>query len=86
MEVALGEDGRVFLRGMASEAYGLDEFRRRQRANPRVRRSGTVVDDASVGHSGDSDQSRTWWILGPGDEEFLAKDVAKALDGASPPP
>jgi len=71
----MGEDGRVFLRGMASQEYGLDEFRRRQRANPRVRRAGTVVDDASVGHSGDSDQSRTWWILGPGDEEFLTQTL-----------
>src|SRR2546427_4334860 len=58
------EEGRVFLRGISSEQYGLSEFRRRQRAAPRVRRAGTVTDDASVGHSGDSDQglSRTWRI------------------------
>src|SRR5439155_1382380 len=61
--VAEGES-RTFLRGLSSETYGLGEFRRRQRAADRVRRAGTVVDDASVGHSGDSDQSRTSWMLG----------------------
>lgn len=71
----MGEDGRVFLRGMSSDVYSLDEFRRRQRAAPRVRRAGTVVDDASVGHSGDSERSRTWWLLGPGDEPFLTQTL-----------
>lgn len=33
----MSEGGRVFLRGMASEAYGLDKLRRRQR---RTRASG----------------------------------------------
>jgi len=68
-------EGRVFLRGITSEHYGLSEFRRRQRTAPRVRRAGTVVDDARVAHSGDSDQSRTWWILGPGDDPFLTQTV-----------
>ena len=68
-------EGRVFLRGITSEQYGLSEFRRRQRASPRVRPAGTVVDDAHVAHSGDSDQSRTWWILGPGDDPFLTQSV-----------
>lgn len=48
-------EGRVFLRGITSEHYSLSEFRRRQRAAPRVRRAGTVVDDARVAHSGDSE-------------------------------
>ncbi len=68
-------EGRVFLRGITSEQYGLAEFRRRQLAAPRVRRAGTVVDDASVAHSGDSAQSRTWWILGPGDDPFLTQTI-----------
>jgi quercetin dioxygenase-like cupin family protein len=68
-------EGRVFLRGITSEHYGLGEFRRRQRAAPRVRPAGTVVDDASVAHSGDSDQSKTWWILGPGDDPFLTQTI-----------
>ncbi|HEX9268334.1 MAG TPA: cupin domain-containing protein [Candidatus Limnocylindria bacterium] len=73
----MSEDGRVFLRGMDSPTYGLKHYRDRQRANPRVRRAGTVVDDASVGHSGDADpsQSRTYWMLGPGDEEFLTQSL-----------
>src|SRR5207302_3156678 len=33
------------------------------------------VDDASVGHSGDSDQSRTSWMLGPGDDPFLTQTL-----------
>ena len=70
-----GDEGRVFLRGITSEHYGLSEFRRRQRAAPRVRPVGTVVDDASVGHSGDSDQSRTTWVLGPGDDPFLTQTI-----------
>ncbi len=71
------EEGRVFLRGITSEGYGLSDLRRRQRSAPRVRRAGTVTDDASVGHSGDSDEglSRTWWILGPGDEPFLTQSL-----------
>ena len=68
-------EGRIFLRGLSSETYGLGEFRRRQRAADRVRRAGTVVDDASVGHSGDSDQSRTSWMLGPGDDPFLTQTL-----------
>ncbi len=68
-------EGRVFLRGITSEHYGLSEFRRRQRSAPRVRRAGTVVDDARVAHSGDSEQSRTWWVLGPGDDPFLTQSV-----------
>lgn len=68
-------EGRVFLRGLSSEIYGLGDFRRRQRAADRVRRAGTVVDDASVGHSGDSDQSQTAWMLGPGDDPFLTQTL-----------
>ena len=71
------EGGRVFLRGITSEQYGLAEHRRQQRSAPRVRRAGTVVDDATVGHSGDSDEglSKTWWMLGPGDDPFLTQTL-----------
>ncbi len=68
-------EGRVFLRGISSDVYGLDAFRRRQREAPRVRRAGTVVDEATVGHSGDSDESRSPWILGPGDDPFLTQTL-----------
>jgi quercetin dioxygenase-like cupin family protein len=76
--VRVSEDGgRVFLRGISSEQYGLGEHRRAQLAAPRVRRAGSVTDDAKVGHSGDSDegQSKTWWMLGPGDEPFLTQTL-----------
>ncbi|MGH2451421.1 MAG: cupin domain-containing protein [Candidatus Limnocylindria bacterium] len=68
-------EGRVFLRGITAEHYGLDEHRRRQLSAPRVRRAGTVTDDGSVGHSADSEASRTWWVLGPGDEPFLTQSL-----------
>ena len=74
----MGEDGgRVFLRGISSQQYGLGEHRRKQLAAPRVRRAGTVTDDAKVGHSGDSDEglSKTWWMLGPGDDPFLTQTL-----------
>jgi len=66
---------RVFLRGMSSEQYGLREFRQAQLKAPRVRNDEFVVDDASVGHSGDSKDSRTWWRIGPGDEPFLTQNL-----------
>jgi quercetin dioxygenase-like cupin family protein len=71
------EEGRVFLRGITSETYGLGEQRRKQRAAPRVIAAGTVTDDASVGHSGDSDEglSKTAWMLGPGDDPFRTQTL-----------
>ncbi len=73
----MSEDQRVFLRGLDSASYGLKEQRARQRAAPRVRRAGTVVDDARVGHSGDDDsgRSKTYWMLGPGDDDFLTQTL-----------
>jgi len=71
----MADDERTFLRGIASESYGIGEWRRKQRSAPRVRSAGTIVDDASVGHSGDSDQSQTSWMLGPGDEPFLTQTL-----------
>jgi quercetin dioxygenase-like cupin family protein len=71
----MGKKGRVFLRGMTSEKYGLGDFRRAQLDAPRVRGDDVVVDDAKVGHSGDSKDSRTWWRVGPGDEPFLTQNI-----------
>ena len=71
----MGKSGRVFVRGLTSQTYGLGEFRRRQLVVDRVRDDTVVVDDAKVGHSGDSEKSRTWWRIGPGDEEFLTQTI-----------
>ena len=71
----MASEGRVFLRGMSSQQYGLKEFRRAQLAAPRVRGDEHVVDDAKVGHSGDSKDSRTWWRIGPGDDPFLTQNI-----------
>jgi quercetin dioxygenase-like cupin family protein len=71
----MGKKSRVFVRGMSSEQYGLKEFRRAQLEAPRVRNDEIVVDDAQVGHSGDSKDSRTWWRIGPGDDPFLTQNL-----------
>ncbi len=71
----MGKKGRVFVRGLTSETYGLGQFRKAQLAAKRVRDDSVVVDDAKVAHSGDSEQSRTWWRIGPGDEEFLTQTL-----------
>jgi quercetin dioxygenase-like cupin family protein len=71
----MAKSERVFLRGISSETYGLGEFRDRQLAAPRVRDDSVVTDDASVGHSGDSEDSSTWWRVGPGDEPFLTQTL-----------
>ena len=71
----MAKKSRVFLRGMSSEQYGLSEFRKAQLAAPRVRADEFVADDAKVGHSGDSADSRTWWRIGPGDEPFLTQNI-----------
>jgi quercetin dioxygenase-like cupin family protein len=70
-----GKEGRTFLREIVSQKYGLGEFRRAQLDADRVRGDEVVVDDASVGHSGDSASSRTWWRIGPGDEPFLTQTM-----------
>jgi quercetin dioxygenase-like cupin family protein len=71
----MAKEGRVFLRGMSSEQYGLKEFRQAQLSAPRVRGDEYVADDATVGHSGDSKDSRTWWRIGPGDDPFLTQNI-----------
>jgi quercetin dioxygenase-like cupin family protein len=71
----MAKSERVFLRGISSETYGLGKFRDRQLAAPRVRDDSVVTDDASVGHSGDSEDSSTWWRVGPGDEPFLTQTL-----------
>jgi quercetin dioxygenase-like cupin family protein len=71
----VSSEGRVFLRGITSDTYGLGQFRRRQLDAPRVRSDHVVVDDAKVAHSGDSSESKTWWRIGPGDDPFLTQTV-----------
>lgn len=72
----MAKKGRVFVRGITSETYGLGEFRRQQLAAPRVRDDSIVVDKGGdATHSGDSAQSRTWWRIGPGDDPFLTQTV-----------
>ena len=46
----MGSKGRVFVRGLTSETYGLGHFRKAQLAADRVSDDRIVVDDAKVGH------------------------------------
>lgn len=71
----MAKKGRTFVRGMVSDKYSLNDFRREQLDQVRVRGDEVVVDDASVGHSGDSTKSKTWWRIGPGDEQFLTQTI-----------
>ena len=72
----MAKKGRVLVRGMTSETYGLGEFRDRQLAAPRVRDNDVVVDTGdNAAHSGDSAKSRTWWRVGPGDDPFLTQTI-----------
>ena len=66
-------EGRVFVREMISETYGLDEFRRRQLAAPRVR---SPEHDVSIkGKKGYTEGQDAWWRVGPGDDPFWTQTL-----------
>lgn len=69
--------GRVFLRGLEGEKYGLREARERRLAAPRVRPAldGEWLGEGSVGHEGASPTSRVKWVFSPGDEPFLTQTI-----------
>lgn len=73
----MGEDGRVFVRGLEFDKYELEAVRQLQLSHPRVRDETVVVDHGeAVGHSGAATkQSRVSWRVGPGDEEFLTQTL-----------
>ncbi|MPZ62704.1 MAG: hypothetical protein GEU93_15695, partial [Propionibacteriales bacterium] len=71
----MGESGRVFLRGISSEKYGLGEVREAQLAAPRVRGDDVLVDGTDLAYTAGSEDSRTWWRLGPGDDPFLTQTL-----------
>lgn len=70
-----GSNGRIFLRGVASQKYALSDLRRRTLEAPRVRGDDVVTDDGSVGHHGMSEKSSIWWRLAPGDDPFLTQTL-----------
>lgn len=81
----MSKEGRVFVRGVSSEDYGLRELREKQRAAWRIRHS--VGDDHDTisglgGYSGsspgDSNADRgikTWAHFEPGDDPFLTQSL-----------
>jgi quercetin dioxygenase-like cupin family protein len=71
----VAEKERVFLRGISSATYGIKGWREAQLAAPRVRSDDFVSDDGKVAHSGDSEKSKTWWRIGPGDDPFLTQTL-----------
>ena len=68
-------DGRVFLRGIVSDNYGLKTLWRRQRTSPRVRGPDVVVDNGHVGRSTVRNDNSVGWRVGPGDEPFLTQTL-----------
>lgn len=72
----MGEDGRVFVRGLESDKYELEAVRQRQLSHARVRDETVVTDHGeAVAHFGATKKSRVWWRIGPGDEEFLTQTL-----------
>ncbi len=73
----MSEEGRVFLRGLSSEVYGLKEIRKRQRAAPRVSRGGFTLTPGELrkGYTEESEGSTATWLLGPGDEPFRTQTI-----------
>ncbi len=71
----MAEEGRVFLRGLSSEEYGLGELRRRQRAVPRVIRGGWDLSGERAGYGDHGDRSTATWLVGPGDDPFLTQTL-----------
>ena len=71
----MAEKERVFLRGISSATYGIKGWREAQLAAPRVRSDDFISDDGKVAHSGDSEKSKTWWRIGPGDDPFLTQTL-----------
>jgi quercetin dioxygenase-like cupin family protein len=66
-------EGRVFVRELISSTYGLDEFRQRQLAAPRVR---SPKDDVSIlGKAGYTEGQDAWWRVGPGDDPFWTQTL-----------
>jgi quercetin dioxygenase-like cupin family protein len=64
---------RTFVRGLVSETYGLQEFRRRQLAASRVRGQ---ADDVSInGAAGYTEGQEALWRVGPGDDPFLTQTL-----------
>lgn len=55
----MAKELRTFVRGLDSATYGLTEFRQKQLSYDRVRNDEYVVDDARLGRSGSSGQSKS---------------------------
>jgi quercetin dioxygenase-like cupin family protein len=71
----MGEDERVFLRGISSDQYGAEGFRRMQRSAPRVVKGGWKLDAYKAGYGDHGKQSVATWLVGPGDEPFRTQTL-----------
>lgn len=69
------KEGRVFLRELVSQKYGMTGVRKAQLEAPRVRSDEVVTDDGTVGHYGMSKDTSIWWRLAPGDDPFLTQTL-----------
>ena len=68
-------EGRVFLRGVVSKKYALNDLRQETLNAERVLTDEVVTDDGSVGHHGMSKDTSIWWRLAPGDDPFLTQTL-----------
>ncbi len=71
----MSDEERVFLRGISSDQYGAAEFRRMQRASPRVVKGGWKLDSYRAGYGDHGKGSVATWLVGPGDEPFLTQTL-----------
>jgi len=71
----MGEDGRVFVRGLTADTYSLEDCRQLQLSHPRVRDETVVVASGGAGYGSTGTKSRAWWRIAPGDEEFLTQTL-----------
>jgi len=77
-------EGRVFVRGIGSQEYGLGEFRKRQRAASRVVSGGWVLRGSRAGYGDHGSESKATWLLGPGDDPFLTQTLQVHLVELAP--
>ena len=75
----MSEEERVFIRGVSSDQYGADGFRRMQRSSPRVVKGGWKLDAYKPGYGDHGKGSIATWLVGPGDEPFRTQTLQSHL-------
>jgi quercetin dioxygenase-like cupin family protein len=71
----MADEERVFLRGISSDQYGAEGFRRMQRSSPRVVKGGWRLDAYKAGYGDHGKGSVATWLVAPGDEQFRTQTL-----------